>query len=84
MTGSLPLGDRGLAGGIVTATRTFGIVAGASLFSGIARAVTETQSFDAAFALSFQLASGLLLGASIVLLAWYWGAQKLRTREEQP
>lgn len=84
VTGSLPLSDRGLAGGIVTATRTFGIVAGASLFSGIARAVSDPQSFDAAFSLSFHLASGLLVGASIVLLAWYWGAQKLRTREEQP
>lgn len=84
VTGSLPIGDRGLAGGIVTATRTFGIVAGASLFSAIVRRVTETDSFAAAFTLSFQVSAGLLLGAALGLLAWYWGAQKHRPREDLP
>jgi DHA2 family methylenomycin A resistance protein-like MFS transporter len=84
VAGSLPVGDRGLAGGIVTATRTFGIVAGASLFSAIVRTVTETQPFAVAFSLSFRVAAGLLLGASLVLLAWYWGAQQHRPREDAP
>lgn len=83
VTGSLPMADRGLAGGIITATRVFGIVAGASLFSAIVRTVTQTQAFAAAFAVSFKVAAGLLLGASLVLLAWYWGAQRQRPREDR-
>lgn len=84
VAGSLPIGDRGLAGGIVTATRTFGIVAGASLFSAIVAHVTQTDGFAAAFTMSFRVAAGLLVGASLVLLAWYWGAQRHHARENTP
>lgn len=84
IAGSLPIGDRGLAGGIVSASRTFGIVAGASLFSAIVRHVSETDTFAAAFALSFRVAAALLLGASLVLLACYWGAQKHSARKDTP
>jgi MFS family permease len=84
VTGILPISDRGLAGGIVTASRTFGIVAGAALFSAIVARGSERNSFAAAFALSFHVAAALLLGASLVLLAWYWGAKRQRSGETTP
>lgn len=84
VTGRLPMADRGLAGGIVTATRTFGIVAGASLFSAIVANVAPMDDFTAAFTRAFQVAAGLLLGASLVLLPWYWGARHHSAREDRP
>ena len=84
VTGHLPVEDRGLAGGIVTATRTFGIVAGASLFSAIVRFSGESGAQGAAFALCFHIAAGVLAAASILMLAWYWVSQKSKRAEEAP
>ncbi len=73
VTGALPIADRGLSGSIATATRTFGIVGGAALFSAVFQSslsAAGAAGFRMAFQASFLTASLGLLACSLLVLAW--------------
>lgn len=75
VTGALPIADRGLSGSIATATRTFGVVGGAALFSVLfqgflAAAGGTADDFRPAFRACFLAASLGLLVCSLLVAAW--------------